>query len=132
MSHTENHPVTKDTTTIENGQEVFFDGLKEGDVVKSPLTVKFGVKGMKVMPADSGLLAGTGHHHLLMDTLGFVPAGKPVPMGIASILHFGKGQTESKPLTLKPGKHRLTLQFANGHHISYGVRMSKTIEIEVK
>jgi citrate lyase alpha subunit len=122
-----------DTAIIQDGQSVFFDNnLKDGDVVKSPLVVHFGVKGMKVLPIDSGVVANCGHHHLLVDTLDFVAAGNMVPMGSSKILHFGKGQTQSKPLELKPGQHTLTLQFANGTHTSYGMRMSKTIHITVK
>ena len=40
----------------------------------------------------------------------------------------GKSETE---VELAPGKHTLTLQFANGAHQSYGADMSETITIEV-
>ena len=47
-----------------------------------------------------------------------------------TILHFGKGQTETDvPLT--PGPHTLTLQFADGAHLSYGPTLSSTIKIQV-
>ena len=45
--------------------------------------------------------------------------------------HFGKGQTESE-VVLPPGKYKLTLQFADGAHRSYGEQMRKTIEVTVK
>jgi len=135
-NHTESqdHPaMAMDTAIITEGQSVLFEsGLKDGETVKSALVVHFGVKGMKVMPLDSGVKANAGHFHLIIDTLGFIPAGTMVPMGSPKVTHYGKGQTESKPLDLKPGKHTLTLQFADGMHTSYGVRMSKTIEVVVK
>jgi hypothetical protein len=34
-------------------------------------------------------------------------------------LDFGKGQSEAE-ITLPPGRHTLTLQFADGGHRSYG------------
>jgi len=123
--------VNPDTSQIREGQRVFFANLKDGQKVKSPLTVKFGVEGMKVLAVDSGVREGTGHHHLLIDTLGYIKAGEMVPMGFKSILHFGKGQTETT-LNLKPGKHTLSLQFANGMHMSYGVRMSRSVTIFVE
>ena len=45
--------------------------------------------------------------------------------------HFGKGQTETE-ITLPPGRYRLTMQFADGAHRSYGEKMRKTIEVTVK
>ena len=41
-------------------------------------------------------------------------AGTEIPFD-ETHLHFGKGQTEAA-LTLAPGKHKLTLQFANALH----------------
>jgi hypothetical protein len=40
-------------------------------------------------------------------------------------------QTETD-VTLTPGKHTLTLQFADFAHKSYGEKWSQTIEVEVK
>ena len=44
--------------------------------------------------------------------------------------HFGKGQTEAT-LNLPQGDYRLTLQFADGLHRSYGEKLSATINIKV-
>ncbi|MDP2341711.1 MAG: DUF4399 domain-containing protein [Deltaproteobacteria bacterium] len=109
---------------------VSFANLKDGDVVTSPVVVKFGVEGFTVRPASEDVLDKTsGHHHLTID-------GGPDPLGAvvakdATHLHFGKGETEaSVPLT--PGPHTLTMQFADGAHFSYGPPMSKTIKVTVK
>jgi hypothetical protein len=39
---------------------------------------------------------------------------------------FGNAQSETE-LTLKPGKHRISLQFADGVHRSYGNKLNTTI-----
>lgn len=101
---------------------------KDGATVAQTFEVKFGVEGMKIANAGT-MTPGTGHHHLIVDG-GAIPKGQPIPAD-ATHVHFGKGQTETK-MTLKPGKHTLTLQFADGAHLSYGEMMSQTIHITVK
>jgi hypothetical protein len=109
--------------------KVFFESPKDGATVKSPFTVKFGVEGMKIQPAGEDLKSTTtGHHHLIVDGAA-TPKGEVVPAD-ATHLHFGKGQTSTE-LTLAPGPHTLTLQFADGAHKSYGPEMSQTIKITV-
>ena len=110
------------------GAKVFFVEPKDGATVKSPFKVKFGLSGLKLAKAGA-VVPGTGHHHLIVD-------GGPSPRGAvigkdATHLHFGDGQSETK-LTLAPGKHTLTLQFADGSHASYGEEMSSTITVNVK
>lgn len=109
--------------------KVFFVAPKDKEKVKSPLSLKFGVQGMTVRPAGEDPLDHTsGHHHLIID--GKAPAyGVPVAKD-ATHIHYGKGQTEAS-VDLTPGKHTLTMQFADGAHLSYGPGMSTTIEVEV-
>ncbi|MEO5733278.1 MAG: DUF4399 domain-containing protein [Rubrivivax sp.] len=99
-----------------------------GAVVTSPFKVRFGVDGMTVSPAGT-MTGNTGHHHLLIDQLP-VASGQVVPTD-AKHLHFGAGQTETM-LTLPPGTYKLTAQFANGAHQSYGPAMSQTITVTVR
>lgn len=96
--------------------------------MSSPVLVKMGVSGMEVQPAG-GVVKDTGHHHMIIDGA-FIKTGSPVPASKTHI-HYGKGQLEAS-LDLAPGKHTLTLQFANGIHQSYGEAWSKTITINVK
>jgi len=49
----------------------------------------------------------------------------------ATHLHFGKAQSSTE-VTLAPGKHVLTLQFADGIHRSYGSQLATTITVTVK
>lgn len=111
-------------------QRVYFIEPKDGAIVESEVKVVMGVQGMDVMPAGT-VLENTGHHHLLIDASPQINAGETIPAGSDKHLHFGKGQTETK-IKLTPGSHTLTLQFANGAHISYGENMRSTINVTVK
>jgi Domain of unknown function (DUF4399) len=96
--------------------------------VPTTFKVRFGVKGMAVSPAGE-ILANSGHHHLLIN-LDAVPAGESVPF-TDQHMHFGKGQTDAE-IKLAPGVYKLTAQFANGAHQSYGKAMSDSITVTVK
>jgi Domain of unknown function (DUF4399) len=85
-----------------------------GTVVKSPVTVVFGLrKPWGVAPAGVAM-EKTGHHHLLID-VPLPDLGKPVPND-AQHLHFGAGQTETT-LELAPGKHTLQLLLGDYAHL---------------
>lgn len=99
-----------------------------GATVTSPFKVRFGVQGLTVAPAGD-IVANSGHHHLLINQ-DAIPAGQSVPF-TEKHLHFGKGQTETE-VTLPPGTYRITAQFANGAHQSYGPALSQTISITVR
>jgi hypothetical protein len=73
------------------------------------------------------LCAGTGHFHLLIDAEEDYPFGMAIPFDDIH-LHFGKGQMGTD-LELTPGKHTLTLQFANAVHESYGPEYRKSISV---
>jgi len=109
-------------------QSVSFVEPVDGATVTSPFKVKFAVSGMEVKPAGD-MSANTGHHHLLINAMS-VKSGEVVPAD-ETHLHFGKGQTETE-VKLAPGTYKLTMQFANGLHQSYGEGMSKTITVHVK
>ena len=100
----------------------------EGATVGTTFKVRFGVKGMSVAPAGE-IIAGSGHNHLLINQMP-VAKGESVPFDDQH-KHFGAGQTEAL-ITLPPGQYKLTSQFANGAHQSYGASMSSTIQITVK
>jgi hypothetical protein len=111
------------------GAKVFFKNLKDGQTVSSPVKVEMGVEGIQLDTAGV-LKPGSGHHHILVDAGDSIPSGTVVTKD-AQHLHFGKAQTEAEvPLT--PGKHTLTLQYADGIHRSYGGRLAATVTITVK
>lgn len=102
---------------------------KDGETVNSPVTVRFGLRGMGVAPAgiEKG---GTGHHHLLIN-VGELPKGVPIPADERH-KHFGGGQTETT-IELAPGRHTLQLLLGDHVHIPHDPPvMSKRIEITVK
>jgi len=113
------------------GAEVYFISPQDGSTVSSPVTVRFGLKGMGIAPAGIKF-DNTGHHHLLVDTdISELNLDVPMP-ATDKIVHFGKGQTETA-LTLAPGKHTLQLVFADYLHTSFDPPLhSKKITITVK
>tara|TARA_B100000575_G_scaffold294122_1_gene308125 strand:- start:10202 stop:10627 length:426 start_codon:yes stop_codon:yes gene_type:complete len=108
--------------------KVFFKNLNDGDTVVSPVVVEMGVTSMKIKPAGA-LEVGTGHHHIIVDG-GFINYGEIIPMD-ETHLHYGKGDSVAQ-VNLSKGEHTLSLQFANGLHMSYGEQFSKTITVFVK
>jgi len=112
------------------GAEVYFIAPQNGAKLHSPVTIKFGLKGMGIAPAGIKF-DNTGHHHLLVDTeLSELKLDAPMP-ATDKIVHFGKGQTETT-LTLSPGKHTLQLVFADYLHQSFDPPLtSKKITITV-
>jgi hypothetical protein len=110
---------------------VSFSNVKDGDTVPPKFTYKFEVEGFELLPASAGNKEGSGHHHLVVDnSKAFVDKGEAIPFD-GTHKHYGKAQTEGE-LELLPGKHKLTLRFANANHESYGKEMAKTITVNVK
>ena len=110
--------------------KVFFISPKNGDTISSTFNMKFGSENLTVVPAGTDIDDKTkGHFHILVDR-GFFPKDQVIPMDETHI-HYGKGQKEAS-LTLPPGKHKLTLQFADGAHRSSGRALSETITVTVK
>jgi hypothetical protein len=98
--------------------------------VTSPVTVKFGIKGMTLAPAGTKK-ENTGHHHLLIDTDPPADMSQPLP-ATDKIVHFGKAQTEAT-VTLPPGKHTLQLLLGDQNHIPHNPPvLSKKITVNVK
>ena len=111
------------------GAEVYFISPKDGETVTSPVTVKFGLKGMGIAPAGI-TMENTGHHHLIVD--GDAPAAGVAVPNDPTHLHYGKGQTEAS-VELKPGKHTLLLVLGDFAHVPHDPAVvSKKITITVK
>jgi hypothetical protein len=120
--------------TAPAGAKVFFVEPKDGAEVTGPVAdgkvtvhVKMGAEGITVQPAGEQV-QGTGHHHIIVDGAG-LSAGAVIPKDDTH-QHYGKGQTEAD-LPLTPGEHTLTMQFADGAHLSYGPALSSTIKVKV-
>ncbi|MBA3581293.1 MAG: DUF4399 domain-containing protein [Gammaproteobacteria bacterium] len=96
--------------------KVYFIAPHNGAMLKNPVTVQFGLKGMGVAPAGIQK-ENTGHHHLLIDVETLPDMRKPLPADDQH-KHFGGGQTETQ-LTLTPGKHTLQLLLGDQIHIPH-------------
>ncbi len=113
------------------GAEAYIVSPRDGDVVKGPVTIVFGLRGMGIAPALVEW-PNTGHHHVVVDIP--VPNGdKPIPKNDGKHhFHFGGGQTEGT-ITLPPGRHTLRLVFADHQHYTHNPPVvSKPITITVQ
>lgn len=95
--------------------ELYLIAPADGATVSSPVTVRFGLRGMGVAPAGVATPA-TGHHHLIIDA-DLPPAGAPIPNDERH-RHFGGGQTEVT-LPLAPGRHTLQLVLGDKDHVPH-------------
>jgi len=129
MGHMDSAQAANALPAVPAGAKVYFKNLKDGQTVTSPFKVEMGVEGIRLDTAGA-IVAGSGHHHLLIDAGDSIPAGQVVPKD-ATHLHFGKAQSSAE-VTLAPGKHVLTLQYADGIHRSYGSQLAATITVTVK
>ena len=109
-------------------EKVYFINIKEGDVLKSPFLVQFGLSGKGVAPAGVDVL-NTGHHHLLIN-VDEIDYTLPIPAS-KQHLHFGLGQTETT-LELVPGEYKLQLIMGDKYHIPHQPPLeSKKIKVTV-
>ncbi|CAN5502302.1 hypothetical protein BH10CHL1_BH10CHL1_20880 [soil metagenome] len=127
-------PQYRDTITVTvvagaPAQSVHFVTPLNDATVPEKFAVTMAATGLLVEPAGEPQ-ANAGHFHILVDQ-DFVPAGEVITKD-AEHLHYGLGQTQAT-LDLKPGKHTLRLQFANGTHIALdGPQYRDEITVTVK
>jgi hypothetical protein len=114
---------------IPDGAKVFFVNLKDGQKIKSPFKVQMGVSGIALDSAGA-IKPASGHHHILIDAGDSLTAGTVVPKD-STHLHFGNAQKEAE-VKLTPGEHKLTLQYADGIHRSYGGKLAKSVTVTVQ
>ena len=117
-------------TKAPEGAKVYIVSPKNGDTVKSPVRVVFGLEQMGVAPAGVKI-AKTGHHHLLVNVDKLPNMNIPLPNN-KNHIHFGGGQTETT-VELEPGKHTLQLLLGDHAHIPHDPPIiSEKITITVK
>jgi hypothetical protein len=114
---------------IPDSARVFFVNLKNGQKIKSPFKVQMGVSGIALDSAGV-LKPASGHHHILIDAGDSLTAGTVVPKD-STHLHFGNAQKEAE-LKLTPGEHKITLQYADGIHRSYGGKLASSVTVTVQ
>ncbi|MEE2704946.1 MAG: DUF4399 domain-containing protein [Pseudomonadota bacterium] len=113
-----------------DGAKAYIISPKSGQVLSSPITVKFGLLGMGVAPAGVEY-PDTGHHHLIINRE-VKKFNQPLPSGEPDILHFGGGQTETV-LDLEEGDYELYLILGDHDHVPHASPIiSEKIKITIK
>jgi hypothetical protein len=107
---------------------VMFANIADGDTLSSPFLLEMGVEGMTVEPKGEPKPC-VGHHHLLIND-NFIDEGVVI-VADSTHIHYGGGQ-EMDSISLDPGNYKLTLQFGDGMHVSYGEAWSSTVNVVVK
>ena len=87
-------------------------------------------KGVEIAPAAEHR-AGTAHHHLFLDT-DVTAADAGIPIGMAGIVHLGKGQKEYSFEAVTPGPHRLIAVLADPNHVPLKPLVADTVRFTVK
>ena len=115
-------------TPSPEGAKAYFVDLKDGDNVKSPLLVRFGLtEQMGIAPALADW-PDTGHFHLIIDSKTPNP-NRPISN---RHLHLHKGQTEAI-VELKQGRHTLQIVMGDYSHIPHDPPvMSEQITVNVE
>ncbi|MCU7812821.1 MAG: DUF4399 domain-containing protein [Candidatus Thiodiazotropha sp. (ex Notomyrtea botanica)] len=95
---------------------VFFVGLQNGDKVKSPFEIRFGIEGFGITPAGTTdkIRHQAGHYHLIVDQDSLPDLDNPIPRD-AYHIHFDHGETGTR-LMLPPGQHTLQLLLGDEDH----------------
>jgi hypothetical protein len=116
-------------TTAPEGASVYIISPADGATLSSPVTVRFGLRGMGVGPAGLDN-PKTGHHHLIIDAP-LPDLDLPIPADDRHV-HFGGGQTEVT-VELAPGRHTLQLLLGDRNHVPHTRPLySQRIEITVE
>ena len=115
-------------TPSPEGAKAYFIDLQDGDNVKSPLLIRFGLtEQMGIAPALADW-PDTGHFHLIIDSK---PPNPDRPISNKH-LHLHKGQTEAI-VELKQGEHTLQIVMGDYSHIPHDPPvMSTKININVE
>ena len=115
-------------TPSPEGAKAYFIDLKDGETIKSPFLVRFGLtEQMGIAPALADW-PDTGHFHLLIDKKPPNP-NKPISN---NNLHLHRGQTEAT-VELGKGKHTLQIVMGDYSHIPHNPPvMSERISVKVE
>ena len=115
-------------TPSPEGAKAYFIDLKDGETVKSPFLVRFGLtEQMGIAPALADW-PDTGHFHLLIDKK---PPNPNRPISNKN-LHLHRGQTEAT-VELSKGKHTLQIVMGDYSHIPHNPPvMSERISVKVE
>jgi hypothetical protein len=98
--------------------KVFFIEPKNGQIVASPVKMKFGSSGVEIAAVPAGDVTtarpGMAHYHIGVG-VSCLQEGKNIVKGTPSWVHFGDGKSEID-MQLTPGRHKLALQLGDDLH----------------
>jgi hypothetical protein len=103
---------------------LYFITPHNGQKVRSPVLVIFGLRNMGVAPAGVKF-PNTGHHHLFVDVTEPLDPNVPIPQD-KKHLHFGAGQTQAR-IELPKGRHTLQLVLGDADHIPFDPPVVSTV-----
>jgi hypothetical protein len=106
-------PASAGATEAPPDARAYIISPRDGARVRSPFTIRFGLRGMGVTHAGDPT-KNLGHHHLLVDAGEPLDPREPIPSD-RQHLHFGAGQTETD-LDLPPGPHTLQIVLGDADH----------------
>ena len=113
------------------GTKIYFINIKDGDKVKSPVLIQFGLSSQMGLAPALVDWPDTGHHHLIIDAPTPDP-NKAIPSKSENHIHLSGGQTELK-VDLEPGTHTLQLILGDYSHIPHDPPVvSEVIDITVE
>lgn len=108
-------PAVLPRTPSLGGARVFFISPADGETVRNPVKIEFGIEGMGLAKAGDQQ-AHSGHHHLIVDA-GMPNESMPIPAD-ENYIHFGDASSSTE-LTLAPGSHTLCLLLGDHLHIPH-------------
>jgi hypothetical protein len=94
------------------------------------VVVMLEVSDLLIAPAGT-MDAGTGHHHLIVDT-DLPEAGAPIPSTPGVHIHMGKAQTELELTDLAPGEHVVIAVVGDGGHVPLSPWVADTVRFVVQ
>ena len=113
------------------GTKIYFINIKDGDKVKSPFLIQFGLSSQMGLAPALVDWPDTGHHHLIIDAPTPNP-NKAIPSKSENHIHLSGGQTELK-VHLELGTHTLQLILGDYSHIPHDPPVvSEVIDITVE
>ena len=113
------------------GTKIYFINIKDGDRIKSPVLIQFGLSSQMGLAPALVDWPDTGHHHLIIDAPTPDP-NKAIPSKSENHIHLSGGQTELK-VDLEPGTHTLQLILGDYSHIPHDpLVVSEVITITVE
>ena len=122
-------PAARSPTAAPADAKLYFIAPKNGERIRGPFIVQFGLRGMGVTQAGV-TTPNTGHHHILIDVKTPLDPNEPIPAD-KNHVHFGGGQTETR-LDLPPGRHTLQLVLGDANHRPFSpIVASERIEVVV-